>query len=131
MEISHLKEIEVQDRHQLIAVARSENFFYDETRAIIPFVKHISPIFCVFATQFYFDTTSQLRENRDFIFLHFVMLAANCIRERRSFSALAASGTLLRRILWHFLFLPGNFMDPVAINSTLRIFSVCFPAACR
>jgi len=121
--------------HQLIAVARSENLFCDESRAIIPLVKHIvkhiSPIFCVFFNVVFvlwYNVAITRNENRDSIFLHFVVSAVNCIRER-SFSALAASGSLLHRVLRHFLFLHENFMDPIAINST-ALFLICFPEAC-
>lgn len=51
----------------------------------------------------------------------------NCMRERRSFSALCGLGISLHRVLWHFLFLHGNFMGPLAINSAPRIFSDFFP----
>jgi hypothetical protein len=75
--------------------------------------------------QSYSDTTSQLCGTRiETLFsCHYVVSAANCMRERRSFSALAASGSPLRRVLWHFLFLHGYFMGPLAINSAPCAFS--------
>lgn len=92
-------EMTMQDRPRIIAVARSENLVRDGTRAILLLVKHIPPTFRVFAMVFYFDTTSQLRGTR--IGTLFSCTSScrtvNCMRERRSFSALAASGSLLRR----------------------------------
>jgi len=72
----------------------------------------------------WYDIAITRNENRDFIFLHFVVSAANCIREQRSFSALEVSSAPC----FTALSFPTRAFHGLCYDK-LRIFLIYFPKA--